>query len=92
MAIDANEWLENAHVFWREDDAGPRWTPGTGRLSAIVRGPAPDVSGRVRHVASDRHAAYLHRESLSGQIRDLRRRLGWPERLVASSAVQTLTA
>jgi hypothetical protein len=69
-----------------------RGEPAYERLRAIVRGPAPDVSGGVRHVASDRHAAYLHRESLSGLIRDLRRRLGWPERLVASSAIQTLTA
>jgi hypothetical protein len=69
-----------------------RGEPAYERLRAIVRGPAPDVSGGVRHVASDRHAAYLHRESLSGLIRDLRRRLGWPDRLVASSAVQTLTA
>jgi hypothetical protein len=74
------------------DDLADLVARGFERLRAIVRGPAPDVSGGVRHVASDRHAAYLHRESLSGLIRDLRRRLGWPERLVASSAVQTLTA
>jgi len=62
------------------------------RLRAVVRGPAPDVSGGVRHVASDRHAAYLHRASLSAHIRDIRQRLGWPPRVATTPTTPTLTA
>ncbi|MGD9997800.1 MAG: flavin-containing monooxygenase [Ilumatobacteraceae bacterium] len=48
------------------------------RFRARRRGTDPDVSGGVRHVDSDRHAAYVHLPAYRKQMDRLRRELGWP--------------
>lgn len=47
------------------------------RLEQLRREPSPDVSGGVRHVASDRHASYLHLPAYRKAAGRLRKRLGW---------------
>lgn len=51
--------------------------PGRASLEQLRREPSPDVSGGVRHVASDRHAAYLHLPAYRKAAAKLRKRLGW---------------
>jgi hypothetical protein len=48
------------------------------RVRARVRGADPDVSGGVRHVPSDRHAAYVHLPAYRKQMDRLRTEFGWP--------------
>ncbi len=47
------------------------------RLRALRRSPSPDVSGGVKHVASDRHASYLHLPSYRKAAARMRAALGW---------------
>jgi hypothetical protein len=55
------------------DDNGTDCT----RLEQLRRESSPDVSGGVRHVASDRHASYLHLPAYRKAAGKLRKRLGW---------------
>jgi pimeloyl-ACP methyl ester carboxylesterase len=69
--------------------------PGTGASDPVTPGALPTSeqwADSITAVLDDLGSSEADRESLSGLIRDLRRRLGWPERLVASSAIQTPTA
>ena len=50
---------------------------GRARLERLRREQSPDVSGEVRHVASDRHASYLHLPAYRKAAGKLRKRLGW---------------
>lgn len=47
------------------------------RLAELRRRPAVDVSGGVRHVASDRHAAYLHLPAYRKAAAKVRSLMGW---------------
>lgn len=49
------------------------------RLRTRFRGEDPDVTGGVRHVPSDRHAAYVHLPAYYKQLHRLRADMGWPE-------------
>lgn len=49
------------------------------RLRALRRSPSPDVSGGVRHVASDRHVGYLHLPAYRKAAGALRSQMGWGE-------------
>lgn len=51
---------------------------GYARFRARLQGPDPDVSGGVRYVPSDRHAAYVHLPAYRKQLDRLRREFGWP--------------
>ena len=57
-------------------ESGPRATDGS-RLTGLRKGPSPDLSGGVRHIRSDRHAAYLHLPAYRREADRLRSRLGW---------------
>lgn len=46
-------------------------------FEAIRRASSRDLSGRIRHVDSNRHAYYLHVPAYRKQVRKLRRKLGW---------------
>lgn len=48
------------------------------RFRALRKGPDPDVSGGVKHVASDRHAAYVHLPAYRKAMDRLRKQFGWP--------------
>jgi cation diffusion facilitator CzcD-associated flavoprotein CzcO len=50
---------------------------GAARLRELRRSPTPDVSGGVEHVASDRHASYLHLPAYRKAARKVRSRMGW---------------
>jgi len=50
---------------------------GRARLEKLRREQSPDVSGGVSHVASDRHASYLHLPAYRKAAGKLRKRLGW---------------
>jgi hypothetical protein len=47
------------------------------RLRELRREPSPDVTGGVKHVASDRHASYLHLPAYRKAAAKVRRRMGW---------------
>lgn len=51
---------------------------GSARLDSLRRERSPDFSGGVSHVASDRHASYLHLPAYRKAAARLRKRLGWP--------------
>jgi hypothetical protein len=51
--------------------------PGSARLQTIRRSPSPDVSGGVKHVASDRHASYLHLPAYRKAAAAMRAQMGW---------------
>lgn len=48
------------------------------RFRAVRQGPDPDVSGGVRYVPSDRHAAYVHLPAYRKALDRLRKDFGWP--------------
>ena len=48
------------------------------RFRRRIQGNDPDVSGGVRYVPSDRHAAYVHLPAYRHQLDRLRREFGWP--------------
>ena len=50
---------------------------GLARLKKLRREPSPDLSGGVHHVASDRHASYVHLPAYRKAAAKLRKRLGW---------------
>jgi hypothetical protein len=50
---------------------------GRAQLEKLRRERTPDVSGGVSHVASDRHASYLHLPAYRKAAGKLRKRLGW---------------
>lgn len=47
------------------------------QLARTRRDASPDVSGGVKHVASDRHASYLHLPAYRKAAKKLRSKLGW---------------
>ena len=48
------------------------------RLRARFAGPDPDVSGGVKHQATDRHAAYVNLQAYQKASKAFRKDLGWP--------------
>lgn len=48
------------------------------RLRARFAGPDPDVSGGVKHQATDRHAAYVNLQAYQKASKALRKDFGWP--------------
>ena len=50
-----------------------------GEFRRIVQTHEPDLSGGVRHVASDRHASYANSDAYLRETERLRKRMGWPE-------------
>jgi Flavin-binding monooxygenase-like len=48
------------------------------RLRARFAGPDPDVSGGVRHQATDRHAAYVNLQAYQHAVEAMRKDFGWP--------------
>lgn len=48
------------------------------RLRGRFAGPDPDVSGGVRHLASDRHAAYVNLHAYQKAVDSLRKDFAWP--------------
>jgi Flavin-binding monooxygenase-like len=48
------------------------------RLRARFAGPDPDVSGGVRHQATDRHAAYVNLQAYQKAVDAVRKDFGWP--------------
>jgi len=51
--------------------------PAAARLHELRRKPTPDVSGGVRHVASDRHIGYLHLPAYRKAASAMRSQMGW---------------
>ena len=51
---------------------------GYARFRARRRQPDPDVSGGVKYVPSDRHAAYVHLPAYRKEMDRLRKEFGWP--------------
>jgi cation diffusion facilitator CzcD-associated flavoprotein CzcO len=47
-------------------------------LSKRWAGPDPDLSGGVKHQATDRHAAYVNLHAWQKMSKQLRKELGWP--------------
>lgn len=47
-------------------------------MDALIRDDAPDLSGGVRFVDSDRHKAYVEIQAFKNYIEKLRVRMNWP--------------
>jgi cation diffusion facilitator CzcD-associated flavoprotein CzcO len=48
------------------------------KLDKLVASDAPDLSGGIHFVASDRHATYIEIDAYRKYMRRLRKKLGWP--------------
>jgi hypothetical protein len=48
------------------------------RLQRHFAGPDPDVSGGVKHQATDRHAAYVNLQAYQKASKAIRKEFGWP--------------
>jgi hypothetical protein len=49
------------------------------RFDRIIQDERPDLSGGIRFVASQRHAAYVEAHAFKQHLRKLRKRMGWGE-------------
>ncbi|HVP83347.1 MAG TPA: NAD(P)-binding domain-containing protein [Rhizomicrobium sp.] len=49
------------------------------KLDRLVANDAPDLSGGIRFVASDRHATYVEIDAYRKYMKRLRKKLGWPQ-------------
>ena len=49
------------------------------RLKTILSGPEPKLAGGVRYIESERHYGYVNAQAFSKAVKQLRRRMGWPE-------------
>ncbi len=50
-----------------------------GAFDEYIRHDAPDLSGGLKFVQSQRHEVYLEAHALTTYLKQLRRRMGWPE-------------
>ncbi|MFH8775764.1 MULTISPECIES: flavin-containing monooxygenase [unclassified Streptomyces] len=50
-----------------------------GKFERLIREDRPDLSGGIRFVGSDRHAAYIEVRAYKKYLRTLSKRLGWSE-------------
>jgi hypothetical protein len=54
--------------------------PGGGsRFDALIAKDDPDLSGGLKFVKSQRHEVYLEAHALKSYLKQLRRKMGWPE-------------
>jgi hypothetical protein len=60
------------------------------KLDRLVATDAPDLSGGIHFVASDRHATYVEIGTYRRYMKKLRRKLGWPALEPGAFAAQRL--
>ncbi|KMW59670.1 monooxygenase, flavin-binding family [Candidatus Rhodobacter oscarellae] len=48
-----------------------------GRMDAMITGPAPDLSGGIKFVASDRHQGYVDSDTFKRHLDKVSKSLGW---------------
>jgi cation diffusion facilitator CzcD-associated flavoprotein CzcO len=63
-----------ARTAWAAEHDRPQFE----RLRVRFQSPDPDVSGGVRHQATDRHAAYVNLQAYEKASRQFRKDFGWP--------------
>jgi hypothetical protein len=52
---------------------------GASRFDALIAEDNPDLSGGLKFVKSQRHEVYLEAHALKSYLKQLRRKMGWPE-------------
>jgi cation diffusion facilitator CzcD-associated flavoprotein CzcO len=75
----AYELFDNmADLIARSALAAERNPQEYSQLQALFAKPSPDVSGGVKHVSSDRHAAYVNLHAYQKAVAAIRKEFQWP--------------